>query len=419
MIANKIITSLLKSSRVILLTSFCLTILATPFEFFLYVSIPLYFVYFIFTKQYKKIILEKTDFILISFLLITIISAVIAGHRLDAFEGAAVFLIYFIVYFYFKNLEIDSPFYDQLLRAIALSTIIWCGFALFHYYIIKKEIIIMIAGKKIISILSIHPWLTGNPIISILQHPALGGNLIAVILTFIISFIAVRFKSLNLADKILFILAFLVSSYTVVLTYTRSAWIFIAVVLIISVLFTKKYKIFSFILLAGIILAFLPNEKIRSTLKNPLNSPNVAGRILQYKAGMEIFSKSNILFGTGLLNFQYDFTRYYSNDMNYENVPFIHNNYIAVLVETGILGFLSFFGFLIFTLVLLIKENYKNWSAARLNAAVFICGFLVNSLFDALMYSVPIALFLWIAAGLALNKRTGNETLAEYKLKSK
>ncbi len=389
-------------NRFFLLAMLCVSLLATPFQIFLYASLLLYIIFLIIANKWESLSWGYADYFLAAFLVASIISSVFAKHKTEAFSGAAVFILYFIVYFYFKNILMDEVFYKKMIVEIAVSLIIWCGFALIHYYIIQRTIYI-----GTLKIMSIHPWLSDKPLISIFEHPAVGGNLIAIVMTFVLSFLSFNFNNMKIWEKTLFSLALLISIYTAVLTLTRSAMIFIGVSVLVTVIITKRYRILVVILILGIILIFLPNKKIGNTLKNPMNSLNVPGRMLQYKAGIDSFFRNNPLWGIGLLNFQYDFEKNYSGSSDYVKVPYIHNNYLSILAETGLLGFLSFFGFIIFLIIKLIKNNSGSWTPNTLNGVVLLGAFLVNSIFDAVLYTVPIALFIWIAAGLSQNRNIG------------
>lgn len=310
---------------------------------------------------------------------------------------------------YFRWVDLDPARFFKLIRITAVSLSVWCGFALVHYFIIRQDITITLFNTEIIKFIRTNS-VDRQPLLSIFQQPSKGGNLIAVVSAFVISYLIVEWGKIKRSDKILFIASLIIAFITIFMTYTRGALIFFGTALFFLTLFARKWKLILLMAVLAIIVFFSPIDKFRSTFHDPLNSPNAPGRLLQYKAGFEMFSKyrvfsnPNIFLGMGLLNFPFQFESNYSDDPEYEPVPFIHNNYIALLVETGIIGFITFFGFIAFTVVVLIRKNYNKWSASKILATVFIFGFLANSLFDALLYTVPVGIFLWIVIGLSQNQ---------------
>jgi hypothetical protein len=225
-------------------------------------------------------------------------------------------------------------------------------------------------------------------------------------LTFVISFFIERYDSLKWRSITVFILTFVLAVMTLYLTYTRAPLISFIIVLFMGVLLTRKYIVIYLLCLITLFFIVFKNDKIVETMKSPLQGPNVQHRLYQDKAGLEMFAKNNILLGIGLQNFQVDFNTIYTNNVNYDRNWFIHDNYIAILVETGIFGFTGFFGFLITLYIWVIRNRGKGWNPVNLNAVTFLSVFFISSIFDAVFYAVPIGIFFWIIAGLAQNQST-------------
>jgi O-antigen ligase len=354
--------------------------------------------------QFEKTALEKEDYFLLAFFIFILASGFLAKDPGASYRGAAVFLLYIIIYYLFKNMDFGPGRYSAITKAAAVSLLLICAFALVHYFIIRNPIIFYFNDHLIFRLRSYNNWFEERPLVSIFGHPAIGGNLISFLLIFILSFLFIQFRKLSVTERAFYIVSSCIASATMVLTFTRGAIIDLGIVFIFCVLFTKKYKLLLFLIIVGALLFFIPSEKIRDTIKNPFSSPNAQTRISQYKAGLDFFGKNNKITGMGLLNFAPQYKKDYTGTANFEKVPYIHNSYLAILVETGIIGFILLFGFFGVSLFSLIRSNRKNWAPAALNGTIFIIAFMASSLFDSILYVVPIGAFLWIALGLSRNK---------------
>lgn len=392
-------------SAFLLLIAFIFSVFAVPFMVLFILSI-LMMVFSWFSKTTMPTIkLEIHDYCLGLFFVSVLISAAFAEYNQAGFEGGLVILAYLLVYFFFKISNYRKDFYRRLVFAAAAGLIISCSFALMHYFLIKHDIIIKAGDQIIWAIMATNPSLSGLPLISILEHPAVGGNLLAFVSIIVLSLLANENKVLKPAQIIMLSAAFLLALITIILTQTRGSILILTAAVVVQAFFTRKYIILlGLVILGGLMLA-LPNEKLRNTLMNPLSSPNMPGRFLQYEAGFEMLSKSNPVFGIGLLNFRPSFKKDYSERPYFEEVPYIHNNFEALLVETGVLGFLLFYGFIGLVVFRTGKEYLTSErTTPRLTALSLTAGFLLNSLFDSLLYVVPIGILLWITLGFAFNK---------------
>jgi O-antigen ligase len=95
----------------------------------------------------------------------------------------------------------------------------------------------------------------------------------------------------------------------------------------------------------------------------------------------------------------------------------VHNVYLSLLTETGALGFLSFFVFIALIFVSSFKNYFRNRDLPSLQALVLIPGFLANSLFDNLLYTVPAGILIWVLIGLSQNRSLLNGHTDEIKEK--
>jgi O-antigen ligase len=198
----------------------------------------------------------------------------------------------------------------------------------------------------------------------------------------------------------------------IVLSVSKSAW----VALILAIPFTallgnKKLFIISLGLIL-IVLSLYPflSGTAQSRIKNFLNfneGAYISHRQILWKMALEML-RDRPLLGQGIGSFMDNFRRFQPKDYpeNWE-ISYTHNCFLQIAAEQGILGFLSFI--LIITLLFFI--SFKKIFALRdgqfyyyvlsgLTLGIF--TYLVGSIFDTNLYSLPLAVLFWLMAGLAV-----------------
>ena len=293
---------------ILLLISFFFCIFAAPFFFFLACSLIVFIIYYIKTKGYLSISFKLHDYFIAFFIFSLLLSTIFSINPYYAWQGFGVFCFYILVYLFFKLMPLDKKKYKKIIYAISVSLIVACGFALIHYFIIRQNIEINLFGQHYYT-LEPQTDFTNHPLNSVFQHPWRGGNLIFIVLTFILTFFIIKYNKLNMFENTVLVAAILISLLTLYLTFTRAAVVSVIVVSILSFILTRKYIILYFLVAIAVFFLIFKGDKIISTFEDPLNSPNVPSRLFQYKEGLKIYSKNNILLGIGLLNFQVEFNK--------------------------------------------------------------------------------------------------------------
>jgi hypothetical protein len=105
---------------------------------------------------------------------------------------------------------------------------------------------------------------------------------------------------------------------------------------------------------------------IANRLQGLLANENMIQRTVFFADGMKLFRRNPVL-GNGMGSFESLVCGY--QDFHYET-KYVHNNYIQVLLDSGIAGFAAYISLLLGTLILLVKGRKKEGEAAALRPAL-------------------------------------------------
>ncbi|MFC1553169.1 O-antigen ligase family protein [candidate division KSB1 bacterium] len=216
----------------------------------------------------------------------------------------------------------------------------------------------------------------------------------------------------EMKDKILYLSSSIIIFLAVIASYTRSSWLGAAAG---SVLFAVahnwktglKYIAVFLLFWAGIYL-FHPTlftEYGVTSITDPNYSEGSQMRMDLWKKGFEMW-KDNPVLGLGQGNFSY-FHEKYNFEEHIFGFAHLHNEYLNVAVQTGILGLLAFLGIWIFyifsCLKFWVKEkeiDFKTASAV-LGCAGAISGILAAGMFQCFYTDIEVGMFWWFIAGLS------------------
>lgn len=120
---------------------------------------------------------------------------------------------------------------------------------------------------------------------------------------------------------------------------------------------------------------------------------NLGVRLTQYAAGISLFLR-NPLFGIGGANFPY-----YAASFGIPDQLPIHNVYLTLLAETGVVGFLLYVGFLLTVLRRGVRSLLAEATDARVRAAALagIVGYLGFMFWDYLLFDSVVSSFTFYA----------------------
>ena len=251
-----------------------------------------------------------------------------------------------------------------------------------------------------------------NRIYGTFAHPNILATFALLLLAVLVNefFIGKNFSALATLPKWtgLFLLA------TIALTYTRIAWIGVAVLLlIIGLIYYKKLLLYALAGIALFYILFYPlnnylainyNLNLQSiglisrlTARNE-DSDSVKWRLDVATKVLPLFEK-RILLGYGYGSFPKVWNDNKSVTNIWDNTSEAHNDYIKIGFESGIIGLILFLGIFINLLYRQISFGVKNkWTNIVFIASIAV--YLIMSLSDNMLHHTPMIWWLWAVWGI-------------------
>ncbi len=137
------------------------------------------------------------------------------------------------------------------------------------------------------------------------------------------------------------------------------------------------------------------------TRLDPYSSSKIE-RVYIWKASIKMFLDHPIL-GIGIGTFPLIYPSYKLPQAYETSMSFAHNLPLNILAETGILGFLSFFTFIVSLYIRGIRLYRKTQDDLVLILLSSLTVYLGHQLFDGTMWSLHIGLILWFIGAIILN----------------
>ncbi len=388
----------------IIATSFFFGIFPSLFIGLQSIAIILFFIISLIKKESLE--LKKTDLLLFIFFIVVVIKSFFVQDFKTSFFSSLIIPFYMMVLIFYRNFNFSTK---KMLSYISNGLFLFSLFSLFHYFIIRKNIMLEL-GQFSIMIKHSYEEKLFSPMLSVFYHSTGGGIILSILTSMLLLWLTENIKYIK--NKTFYLITIMFALITLFFTFARSGYITIFLTLIFIIIKKRKYLlILPLLLLVAIFIFFNPSEKIIKSIKNPLEAHNVEPRMLQREIALKLFKKNPIT-GIGLMQFKEKYKNSY-NEKEYnhfpsyffEGVDYVHNNYIALLTETGIIGFLIFYIFLIIKLIERIKKYLEESNFCNSFGLFIIIWFLIDSIYNAHLYVAPIGIFLWLGIGLSENKK--------------
>lgn len=341
--------------------------------------------------------------LVIVFFLWAVLSGILSRFPSYGVGAAFLFFLYVLIAFSFRAQRPASLPWSMIGKSLlfAFFTVSFVG--LIQQWYIKQHV----------GIYTHQHWVLFWPyhdleLVSLFEWAARGGYWLGLMIPLLTS-IALREKEKN--AKILATIGVAVGLLLLLFTQSRGGFVIAFVGIVSQLLFLKRGYIA--LLLALLPLAFVivaPNSKWSQSLKNPFSFHTNVQRLHQIQAGLDFFKDSHPLTGIGLMNFKpYYYEKRHTYDI-YSMADYLHQGFIAILVETGIVGFILLYGFLIVFWIRMLLLSLRKQPYAPLILAI-LNGMWVSLLFDAMLwYAFYLGMWIWMWIGLGENLTENNTT---------
>lgn len=192
--------------------------------------------------------------------------------------------------------------------------------------------------------------------------------------------------------------------FSIYLTYSRSAFIMLALSLSAFLFLIKKWKLIIFALIILLLIVFIVPKSFQTEGTNLLRTFSSEQRITSSQVALKIFQSSPV-FGVGFNTYRYAQNRIGLNNEIWQTTHSgagTDNSFLFVLATTGIIGLVSYLYFVL-SIFSLAKKNFKN-NVFSLILFSSLAGLIVNSFFINSLFYVFILEWIWITASLIENK---------------
>jgi putative inorganic carbon (hco3(-)) transporter len=153
----------------------------------------------------------------------------------------------------------------------------------------------------------------------------------------------------------------------------------------------------------------IPNYH-KPSFKEETTNKAVTSRITLWKTGWMMF-KENPILGVGQGNYMVRYKEYVTK---YPELDFgvdaysVHNSYLKIMAETGVLGIVSFLAIYVYLLLGLLKGMFmkSNHHLTRLLSAALVLGgitFMLQNVTNNLFFIPQINVLFWLVVGLIIN----------------
>ncbi len=190
----------------------------------------------------------------------------------------------------------------------------------------------------------------------------------------------------------------------VYLTYSRSAFVMLAVSLSAFLFLIKKWKLIVFALIGLLLIVLIIPRSFQTEGTNLLRTFSSEQRIVSSQIALKIFESSPV-FGVGFNSYRYAQNKIGLNNQTWQTTHSgagTDNSFLFVLATTGIIGMISYL-YLSSCIAVFAKVNLKNniFSLILLSS---VAGLIFNSFFINSLFYVFILEWIWIVASLIENK---------------
>lgn len=338
----------------------------------------------------RNLVKNKVFVFYLIFFILNVISLLIAQNITEGLLPAGqVFLNMLLILVLYNCFQLKHNFFETLVKALVIAILI-------HGMLMAKEFYddgVNLANYKSVCMVT-----------SLMGNKNLFAEYIAITLPFAI-YAALQFKS---NWKIAGLMATGFALCVIVLLQARSAWVavFCAAVFFIIITGIRKKNAGEtgrkrslknwlpvFLFAAVVLTAIGTNQKLKTTLSKRLVSVfeiekngSAKGRLVLWKKSVNVF-KNQPIFGVGPGNWKTEFQKYNTHEVTSVFNIRPMNDFVLVLCETGLAGFLIYLFSIAVALVFLLKIYFSRASGNySLMAITIFCSLIIYMIVSCFSY---------------------------------
>ena len=344
----------------------------------------------------RSIRFEPADGYVLLFIGMLLFGGIFTYGGMASFRSALVFCVLGLMYFTVTALIKNDEWLKRFLSAFMASSC-FVSFIGIAEWVLNKQ-------SKLWQDNEVFSELAGR-VVSFWSNP----NVLAcyLLVAFFVSFGCLIGRK-NKKIKFLSFVAFWLSAVCLVLTWSRGAWVSVALVFVVTLLILSHKSIpWVILMIAAIVAAFflLPNtfvERVTSIVS--FSDSSVLYRINIWK-GCAALIRSCFMTGVGVG--EVAFAEVYGDFAlsGIESAPHAHNLFLQITIELGIAGLLVFAVLILMLLrssfSLFRRRSFSHFSSiSGLMCLAALMALLLNGMTDYIWYNNRIYLLFWLVAGL-------------------
>jgi len=371
------------SEKTIKLSLFAAIIASSIIPLFGYVIVLLLTVYMLLTQNLNCIFLAvKNNKYFTIFLLYMALNLAISDYKVHSFVGILFVLLTVTLFLVIRKYANTIEDCLDIFKYFTISNIIISILGIIQFYFFKD---IMFSSGWIDS--DIYSSIHKRAYSTLLNPNVLAGYLVFSIGLFITALEDIKTKKIN-------IIAIILSSLCLILTYSRGAWITLLSVVGLAYVYRKRL----IYILYGILFyttAFIINGSAgfeRMSINNAMHDNSLFYRVEIYKTMLKII-KDNFWFGTGINTMGH----YINNYSEIIKAPVYHGHNIILNIfgEMGFIGII-FFGIIavnLFKKLYYIKKHGNDFERIALQVFLSFMSILIHGLIDAVIIAPQFLFF--------------------------
>ncbi|MDI3480562.1 MAG: hypothetical protein PWQ97_217 [Tepidanaerobacteraceae bacterium] len=327
----------------------------------------------------------------LAFVIVAALAAVFSVIRGDSLKTLPLYAAYFMVFYSSAILLKDKAILKTALLFQILSALLLSLYGIYQYFFIKIPTAIAWVDVKQFPELSTRVYAT-------LENPNVLAEYLALSIPVVLG---VLMGSKSAIRKLIFFIILIVLLICLVLTFSRGAWLGLALALVVFAALKEPRLLVWLILLGFISPLFMPSVVINRVASiGSLEDSSNAFRVTIWIAAIRMIKDYWITgVGLGLTAF----SRVY-RDYMIAGTPALHahNLYLEIGIEMGIAGLLTFIWMIIasFSSAMNCIKN-DNWHSFVLAGVVAaLAGHLLHGMFDYVWFSPRIVMEFWMFLGM-------------------